>query len=40
MKGKTGPVDWAMWAVLCLYALVSIPLYLWFPHHMADRWDQ
>ncbi|MFD4976297.1 hypothetical protein [Streptomyces sp. NPDC058424] len=39
-KGKTGPADWAMRVVLWLYALVSIPLYLWFLHHMDDRWGQ
>ncbi|MFF5106483.1 hypothetical protein [Streptomyces sp. NPDC000134] len=41
-KGKTsiGPADWAMRVVLWLYALVSIPLYLWFLHHMGDRRGQ
>ncbi|PWI05711.1 hypothetical protein DIZ27_37735 [Streptomyces sp. NWU339] len=39
-KGKTGPVDWTMRVVLWLYALVSIPLYLWFLHHKGDRWGQ
>lgn len=41
-NGKTsiGPADWAMRVVLWLYALVSIPLYLWFLHHMGDRWGQ
>ncbi|MYS32583.1 hypothetical protein K388_07278 [Streptomyces sp. KhCrAH-43] len=39
-KGKIGPVDWAMRAALWLYALVSVPLYLWFLHHMGDRWGQ
>ncbi|MEU3958868.1 hypothetical protein AB0F42_03395 [Streptomyces buecherae] len=41
-KGKTssGPVDWAMRLVLGLYALVSVPLYLWFLHHMGGRWGQ
>lgn len=29
-----------MRVVLWLYALVSIPLYLWFLHHMRDRWGQ
>ncbi|MBD3934882.1 hypothetical protein IF129_25385 [Streptomyces chumphonensis] len=39
-KEKKGPADWAMRVVLWLYALVSIPLYLWFLHHMGDRWGQ
>ncbi|MFF9593842.1 hypothetical protein ACF1FX_32440 [Streptomyces sp. NPDC014646] len=41
-KGKTtiGPADWAMRVGLWLYALVSIPLYLWFLHHMGGRWGQ
>lgn len=29
-----------MRVVLWLYALVSVPLYLWFLHHMGDRWGQ
>jgi hypothetical protein len=39
-KGKTGLADWVMRVVLWLYALVSIPLYLWFLHHAGDRWGQ
>jgi hypothetical protein len=39
-KGKTGLADWVMRALLWLYALVSIPLYLWFLHHAGDRWGQ
>ncbi|MFJ1923042.1 hypothetical protein ACIP87_28645 [Streptomyces albidoflavus] len=38
--GKTGMVDRAMRVVLCLYALVSIPMYLWFLHHAGDRCGQ
>ncbi|MGW9423310.1 hypothetical protein ACWGSU_18360 [Streptomyces koyangensis] len=38
--GKTGMIDRAMRVVLCLYALVSIPVYLWFLHHAGDRWGQ
>ncbi|WP_066951852.1 hypothetical protein [Streptomyces lushanensis] len=34
-KTSSGPVDWAMRLVLGLYALVSVPLYLWFLHHMG-----
>lgn len=39
-KAKAGPVDWAMRLVLWLYALVSVPLYMWFLHHMGGRWGQ
>ncbi|MGI5262441.1 hypothetical protein [Streptomyces angustmyceticus] len=39
-KAKTGLADWAMRVLLWLYALVSIPLYLWFLHHAGDRWGQ
>ncbi|MFE6904477.1 hypothetical protein ACFVFJ_48245 [Streptomyces sp. NPDC057717] len=41
-KRKTGLADWAMrlWLWLWLYELVSVPLYLWFLHHMGDRWGQ
>ncbi|MFD6243074.1 MULTISPECIES: hypothetical protein [Streptomyces] len=38
--GKTGMVDRAMRVVLCLYALVSIPMYLWFLPHAGDRCGQ
>jgi hypothetical protein len=39
-KGKTGLADWVMRVLLRLYALVSIPLYLWFLHHAGNRWGQ
>ncbi|MFF8790875.1 hypothetical protein [Streptomyces sp. NPDC015125] len=39
-KVKTSPADWAMRVLLWLYALVSIPLYLWFLHHAGDRWGR
>lgn len=37
---SSDPVDWAMRVVLWLFALVSVPPYLWFRHHMGDRWGQ
>ncbi|KOT48409.1 MULTISPECIES: hypothetical protein [Streptomyces] len=41
-RGKTssGPADWVVRLALWLYALVSVPLYLWFLHHMGGRWGQ
>lgn len=39
-KGKASLADWVMRVLLWLYALVSIPLYLWFLHHAGDRWGQ
>ncbi|MFK4272512.1 hypothetical protein [Streptomyces milbemycinicus] len=41
-KGETssGPIGWAMRVVLWLYALVGVPLYLWFLQHMGGRWGQ
>ncbi|MGC5041099.1 hypothetical protein ACLQ2C_36790 [Streptomyces sp. DT73] len=39
-KRTIGLADWAMRLLLWLYALVSVPLYLWFLHHMGDRWGQ
>ncbi|WP_431983144.1 hypothetical protein [Streptomyces qinglanensis] len=36
---SSGLADWAMRVVLWLYMLVSVPLYLWFLHHMSDRWS-
>ncbi|MEU6175830.1 hypothetical protein ABZ832_28470 [Streptantibioticus parmotrematis] len=40
VKGRTGPADWAMRMTLWLYALVSIPPYLWFLHHIGERVGQ
>ncbi|MGA4844376.1 hypothetical protein [Streptomyces sp. G45] len=41
-RGKmcTGPADWALRAALRLCTHVSIPLYLWFLHHMGGRRGQ
>ncbi|MET9694333.1 hypothetical protein ABZY81_38940 [Streptomyces sp. NPDC006514] len=41
-KGMTlnGPAGWMLRVVLWVNTVVSIPLYLWFLHHMGDRWGQ
>ncbi|WP_329536844.1 hypothetical protein OG568_50465 (plasmid) [Streptomyces sp. NBC_01450] len=37
-KKQVTPAEWALRLTLWIYAVVSIPLYLWFLHHAADQW--
>ncbi|MCX5346126.1 hypothetical protein [Streptomyces atratus] len=37
-KRQVRPPEWALRLTLWVYAVVSIPLYMWFLHHSAVRW--
>ncbi|CAM5707261.1 hypothetical protein SCANM63S_04266 [Streptomyces canarius] len=37
-KRQVRPAAWALQPTLWIYAVVSIPLYMWFLHHAAVRW--
>ncbi|MFF2374894.1 hypothetical protein ACFVUW_10980 [Streptomyces xiamenensis] len=39
-KTPAGLAEWAVRLLLWLYVLISIPLYVWFLHHVSSRWSE